>query len=51
MITIEQILNIFNQSIDDYHTFDDVDHPVNNPYEEGSIERHLYNKEWIDTVQ
>ncbi|MBR5081373.1 MAG: DUF4254 domain-containing protein [Bacteroidales bacterium] len=51
MITIEQILNIFNQAIDDYHTFDDVDHPVNNPYEEGSIERHLYNKEWIDTVQ
>ena len=51
MITIEQILNIFNQAIDDYHTFDDVDHPVNNPYEKGSIERHLYNKEWIDTVQ
>ena len=51
MITIEQILNIFNQAIDDYHTFDDVDHPVNNPYEEKSIERHLYDKEWIDTVQ
>ena len=51
MITIEQILNIFNQAIDDYHTFDDVDHPINNPYEEKSIERHLYDKEWIDTVQ
>ena len=51
MITIEQILNIFNQAIDDYHTFDDIDHPINNPYDEKSIERHLYNKEWIDTVQ
>ena len=51
MTFTKQANSIFNQAIDDYHTFDDVDHPVNNPYEEGSIERHLYNKEWIDTVQ
>ena len=51
MITIQQIQSIFNQAIDDYHTFDDVDHPVSNPYEDNSIERRLYNKEWIDTVQ
>ena len=51
MITIQQILNIFNQAIDDYHRFDDIDHLINNPYEEKSIEWHLYNKEWIDTVQ
>lgn len=51
MITIQQIQSIFNQAIDDYHTFDDVDHPVSNPYEDNSIEGRLYNKEWIDTVQ
>lgn len=51
MITIQQIQSIFNQAIDDYHTFDDVDHPISNPYEDNSIEGRLYNKEWIDTVQ
>ena len=30
---------------------DDVDTPVSNPYDEGSIEARLYLKCWIDTVQ
>ena len=51
MITLEQILHIFQQGIDDYHRFDNVDHPLENPYEEASIEGYLYNKVWIDTVQ
>ena len=51
MITIQQILNIFNQAIDDYHKYDDVNHPVSNPYEEKTIEWYLYSKEWIDAVQ
>ncbi len=51
MITIQQILSIFNQAIDDYHKFDDVNHNVSNPYEEKTIEWYLYNKEWIDAVQ
>lgn len=51
MINIEQILNIFNHAIIDYHQFDNVDHPIRNPYDENTIERHLYNKVWIDTVQ
>lgn len=42
---------IFNQSIDDYHLKDNVDTPVSNPYESGSLERILYAKNWIDTVQ
>ena len=46
-----QYLTIFNQAIDDYHKYDDVDHPCNNPYEEPSIEGSLHKKEWIDTVQ
>jgi hypothetical protein len=42
---------IFTQSIKDYHVKDDVDTPMNNPYEKGSIEYLLYLKNWIDTVQ
>lgn len=42
---------IFNESIDEYHKYDHVDHPMSNPYEEGSIEATLYHKNWIDTVQ
>jgi len=45
------ILPIFNQAIADYHKFDDVDHPCQNPYDEKTIEWYLYNKAWIDTVQ
>ena len=51
MITTGQILRIFNQAIEDYHKFDDVNHPCVNPYEEKTIEWHLCNKVWIDTVQ
>ena len=43
--------DIFLRSIEDYHVTDDVDAPIQNPYEEGSIEHDLYLKNWIDTVQ
>ncbi|NVK26806.1 MAG: DUF4254 domain-containing protein [Flavobacteriia bacterium] len=43
--------SIFNTSISDYHKVDDVDQPLNNPFEEGTIEATLYHKNWIDTVQ
>ena len=42
---------IFEQSINDYHKFDNVDQPVNNPYSKDQIEHLLYAKNWIDTVQ
>ena len=42
---------IFIRAIEDYHVTDDVDTPMQNPYEEGSIESELYHKNWIDTVQ
>lgn len=42
---------IFNQAIRDYHVKDNVDTPINNPYDEGTIENRLYLKCWIDTVQ
>jgi len=42
---------IFNQAIRDYHVTDNIDTPINNPYESGTIENRLYLKCWIDTVQ
>ena len=51
ILSTAPILPIFNQAIEDYHKFDDVDHPWNNPYDEKTIEWYLYNKVWIDTVQ
>ncbi len=42
---------IFNQAIRDYHITDNVDTPINNPYDRESIENRLYLKCWIDTVQ
>lgn len=42
---------VFEQCICDYHTFDNVDQPINNPYTKDAIEHLLYAKNWIDTVQ
>ena len=42
---------VFNESITAYHIADNVDTPVNNPYPAESLERLLYAKNWIDTVQ
>jgi cell division protein FtsB len=47
----EQANKIFQQAIRDYHLSDNVDTPMNNPYELGTIEYKLYMKCWIDTVQ
>lgn len=42
---------IFNESIADYHKTDNVNTPINNPYESSSLEHLLYRKNWIDAVQ
>ncbi len=47
----ESANKIFEQSIADYHITDSVDHPIQNPFAEGSIEQLLYHKNWIDAVQ
>ena len=47
----EQASRIFQQAIRDYHLKDNVDTPINNPYQRDSIEYSLYLKCWIDTVQ
>ncbi len=51
MAFTEQANKIFNQAIEDYHVKDNIDTPINNPYEENTIENKLYLKNWIDTVQ
>ena len=47
----ENANRIFNRSIEDYHRWDDVDHPIDNPYAPGTIDHLLYHKNWIDAVQ
>ena len=42
---------IFEESILEYHKYDDINHLMKNPYELGSVEALLYLKNWIDTVQ
>ena len=51
MSCTQQCNEIFNKAIDDYHVTDNVDTPINNPYERESIDNRLYLKCWIDTVQ
>ena len=43
--------DIFSKSVEDYHINDNIDFPINNPFEKGSLEQLLYAKNWKDTVQ
>ncbi|MDY3548061.1 DUF4254 domain-containing protein [Riemerella anatipestifer] len=47
----EKAWEVFNQAIVDYHKTDNVDTVENNPFSENTLERLLYSKNWIDTVQ
>lgn len=42
---------IFEQSIKDYHQYNDVNQSIQNPFPKEKIEHLLYLKNWIDTVQ
>lgn len=42
---------VFEKSVTDYHQHQDVDHPMQNPYPDGSIEHLYYTKNYVDTVQ
>jgi hypothetical protein len=44
-------LPVFEQSIRDYHQWNDVEAEIQNSYPLKSIEYYLYLKNWIDTVQ
>lgn len=43
--------SVFEQSIQDYHKYDNVDQSISNPYSNDTFEHLLYLKNWIDTVQ
>ena len=47
----ENANKIFNRVIEDYHRYDDVDHKFENPFEAGSLDALLYEKNLVDTVQ
>ena len=42
---------IFRQCIVDYHRYDSVDQPIDNPFPKDSFDSLIYLKNWIDTVQ
>jgi hypothetical protein len=44
-------VNIFEESIKQYHVKDDVDCAIENPYTKDSFEHLLFLKNWVDTVQ
>lgn len=48
---VNKWIEIFQQSIRDYHAEDSVDTIINNPYNKESLEHLMYAKNWIDTVQ
>ena len=43
--------SVFEQSISNYHLYNNVDKPILNPYQKDQFEHLLYHKNWIDTVQ
>lgn len=48
---VNTLVEIFQQSINDYHKHDSVDQPMENPYGVDSSEHLFYAKNWVDTVQ
>lgn len=49
---ISQTANsIFQRVIEDYHRYDEIDQPIENPFNPDSLEHLLYLKCWIDTAQ
>lgn len=48
---VNKWIEIFQQSINDYHVTDDVDAALHNPYPKDTLDHLLYVKNWVDTVQ
>ncbi|PPL00536.1 DUF4254 domain-containing protein [Parapedobacter indicus] len=51
MMISEKASRIFEQVIENYHIFDSIDCPFQNPYPDHTLEYLLYRKCWIDTMQ
>lgn len=49
---ISEVANrVFGEAIENYHVYDEIDHPIENPYPADKLEHLLYIKSWIDTMQ
>ena len=51
MKTAELANSVFDASVADYHDHDNIDYPCHNPFEPGTLEHILYEKNWVDAVQ
>lgn len=51
MLKSKNCFALFQRSIELYHVRDDIDQPLQNPYDKETIEHLLFKKNWIDTVQ
>ena len=51
MISASTCMDIFQQSVVDYHVHNNVDHAIQNPFPAHKLEHLCYLKNWIDTVQ
>lgn len=51
MLDIASFNNIFDQVIEHYHEYNDIDRDFLNPFDPESLAHLLYRKCWIDTVQ
>ncbi|MCR9154800.1 MAG: DUF4254 domain-containing protein [Bacteroidetes bacterium] len=51
MLKADEMMALFQLTIEDYHEKDDVDQAMKMPFPKDSIQEMLYHKCWIDTVQ
>ncbi|MCX4330970.1 MAG: DUF4254 domain-containing protein [Muribaculaceae bacterium] len=51
MTFAQKAFNIFEEATNAYHITDNVDAPSPNPYERGSVDAVLFDKNWVDAVQ
>ncbi len=51
MTFVEKAYSIFDEATRAYHVTDNVDAPSPNPYEKGSVEAVMFEKNWVDAVQ
>lgn len=48
--SVQHLIKVFKEAVDQYHIKDEVDQPFENPYQ-GKPEEIYFHKCWIDTVQ
>lgn len=51
MTFVEKAYSKFDEATKAYHVTDNVDAPSPNPYEKGSVEAVMFDKNWVDAVQ